>query len=131
MIEFGQRSVKKPDFFGRNDIRGYLEKAFSCFILRNRLSKNRILGGWWKMSSCKASEIPRNEAYIEVRRSDEGNAANGRFPTVSKIDLNPEMFSRFFSFPADPIDQWMVEPDRPLFRAILHTSPTIPAFIRK
>jgi hypothetical protein len=24
------------------------------------------------MSICKASEIPRNEAYIEVRRSDEG-----------------------------------------------------------
>jgi hypothetical protein len=44
----------------------------------------------------KASEIPRNEAYIEVRRSasgpeglrpggtrDEGNAADGRFPTAS------------------------------------------------
>ena len=43
-----------------------------------------------------ASEIPRNEAYIEVRRSasgpeglrpggtrDEGNAADGRFPTAS------------------------------------------------
>ncbi len=49
------------------------------------------------MSICKASEIPRNEAYIEVRRSasgpeglrpggtrDEGNAADGRFPTASK-----------------------------------------------
>jgi hypothetical protein len=49
------------------------------------------------MSSCKASEIPRNEAYIEVHRSasgpeglrpggtrDEGNAADGRFPTASK-----------------------------------------------
>jgi hypothetical protein len=48
------------------------------------------------MSICKASEIPRNEAYIEVRRSasgpeglrpggtrDEGNAADGRFPTAS------------------------------------------------
>jgi hypothetical protein len=28
--------------------------------------------GRWKMSSCKASEIPRNEAYVRVRRSDEG-----------------------------------------------------------
>jgi hypothetical protein len=37
-----------------------------------RLSKNRLLRGRWKMSRCKASEIPRNEAYIEVRRSDEG-----------------------------------------------------------
>ncbi len=48
------------------------------------------------MSICKASEIPRNEAYIEVRRSasgteglrpggtrDEDNAADGRFPTAS------------------------------------------------
>jgi hypothetical protein len=37
-----------------------------------KLSKNRLLRGWWKTSICKASEIPRNEAYIEVRRSDEG-----------------------------------------------------------
>ncbi|MGD9073814.1 MAG: hypothetical protein PVJ69_01260 [Desulfobacteraceae bacterium] len=36
------------------------------------LSKNRVLRGWWKMSKCKASEILRNEAYIKVRRSDEG-----------------------------------------------------------
>ena len=48
------------------------------------------------MSICKASEIPRNEAYIEVRCSasgpeglrpggtrDEGNAADGRFATAS------------------------------------------------
>jgi hypothetical protein len=48
------------------------------------------------MSICKASEIPRNEAYREVRRSasgpeglrpggtrDEDNAADGRFPTAS------------------------------------------------
>jgi hypothetical protein len=48
------------------------------------------------MSICKASEILRNEAYIEVRRNasgpeglrpggtgDEGNAADGRFPTAS------------------------------------------------
>jgi hypothetical protein len=54
-----------------------------------RLSKNRLPRGGWKMSICKlsfaksrsvvdpargtgASEIPRNEAYIEVRRSDQG-----------------------------------------------------------
>jgi hypothetical protein len=40
------------------------------------------------MSGCKASEIPRNEAYTEVRRNDEGregNAADGRFPTASLI----------------------------------------------
>ena len=49
------------------------------------------------MSICKASEILRNEAYTEVRRSasgpeglrpggtrDEGNAADGRFTTASK-----------------------------------------------
>ena len=52
------------------------------------------------MSICKASEIPRNEAYREVRRSasgpeglrpggtrDEGNAADGRFPTASKGEV--------------------------------------------
>jgi hypothetical protein len=68
------------------------------------------------MSVCKASEtgdppagwgvqakrgqIPRNAAYIEVRRSasgpeglrpggtrDEGNAADGRFPTASTVPL--------------------------------------------
>ena len=50
------------------------------------------------MSICKASEVPSNEAYGEVRRSasgpeglrpggtrDEDNAANGRFPTASLI----------------------------------------------
>jgi len=30
------------------------------------------LRGWWKISICKTSDIPRSEAYIEVRRSDEG-----------------------------------------------------------
>jgi hypothetical protein len=52
------------------------------------------------MSRCKAPEIPRNEAYMEVRRSasgpeglrpggtrDEGNAADGRFPTASMANL--------------------------------------------
>jgi hypothetical protein len=35
----------------------------------------RITGtteGWWKTARCKAFEIPRNEAYITVRRSEEG-----------------------------------------------------------
>ena len=49
------------------------------------------------MAICKASEVPRNEAYREVCRSpsgpeglrpggtrDEGNAADGRFPTDSR-----------------------------------------------
>ena len=30
------------------------------------------------MSICKASEIPRNEAYIEVRRSASGPEGRGR-----------------------------------------------------
>ena len=47
-------------------------------------------------------EIPRNEAYIEVRRSasgpeglrpggtrDEGNAADGRFPTALTLGFIP------------------------------------------
>jgi hypothetical protein len=37
-----------------------------------RVSKNRLLRGWWKMSRYKASDIPRNEAYREVRRNDKG-----------------------------------------------------------
>ncbi len=53
------------------------------------------------MSICKASEIPRNEAYRKVRRSasgpeglrpvgtrDEGNAADGCFPTASREVLH-------------------------------------------
>jgi tetratricopeptide (TPR) repeat protein len=37
------------------------------------------------MSRCKASEIPRNEAYLKYTAvtRDEGNAADGRFPTAS------------------------------------------------
>ncbi len=37
------------------------------------------------MTRCKASEIPRNEAYIEYAAvtRDEDNAADGGFPTAS------------------------------------------------
>jgi hypothetical protein len=35
-----------------------------------RLPRNRLLRGWWKMSICKAPEVPRNAAYVEVRRND-------------------------------------------------------------
>ena len=35
-------------------------------------SHYQSLRGWWKISMCKASDTPRSEAYIEVRRSDEG-----------------------------------------------------------
>jgi len=34
--------------------------------------KKRFLGGCSKMPRCKAPEILRNEAYLEVRRNDEG-----------------------------------------------------------
>ena len=37
-----------------------------------RLSANLFFGGCLRMPRCKASEIPRNEAYMQVRRSDEG-----------------------------------------------------------
>jgi len=42
------------------------------------------------MPRCKASEILKNEAYIEVRAvtRDEGNAADGHFPTASSVDLS-------------------------------------------
>ena len=38
----------------------------------NSLRKNSIFTGCSKRSRYKAPEIPRNEAYIEVRRNDEG-----------------------------------------------------------
>jgi hypothetical protein len=38
----------------------------------NRLLKNTCSSGCSKMSRCKAPEIPKSEAYIEVRRNDEG-----------------------------------------------------------
>jgi hypothetical protein len=40
------------------------------------------------MSRCKASEIPRNEAYYKyaAMTRDEGNAADGRFPTASILN---------------------------------------------
>ncbi|MCX5898610.1 MAG: hypothetical protein NTY29_10505, partial [Proteobacteria bacterium] len=34
--------------------------------------KSSFLPGWSKTSGCKAREIKRNEAYITVRRNDEG-----------------------------------------------------------
>jgi hypothetical protein len=55
---------------------GYVLKAIFSHgrgrqILK-RLSKYKHVRGWRKMFICKASEIPRNEAYREVRRSEEG-----------------------------------------------------------
>ena len=38
----------------------------------NRLLKNSIFAGCSKMPRCKAPEILRNEAYLDVRRNDEG-----------------------------------------------------------
>ncbi len=45
------------------------------------------------MARCKASEVPRNEAYMKVRRTvtrDEGNAADGCFPTASMRSFEQE-----------------------------------------
>jgi hypothetical protein len=38
----------------------------------SRLSDIHIIRGWLKMPIDKASDIPKNEAYILVRRNDEG-----------------------------------------------------------
>ena len=38
----------------------------------NRMWKDSFFTGCLKRSRYKAPEIPRNEAYIEVRRNDEG-----------------------------------------------------------
>jgi len=45
------------------------------------------------MPTCKASEIPRNEAYQKCAavRRDEGNAADGHFPTASKSFFLPSL----------------------------------------
>ena len=55
-------------------------------------------------------EIPRNEAYIEIRRSDEGNDADGRCQTASKGN----------SYQPDVIMK--VEPTTRLTRKILNQS---------
>jgi hypothetical protein len=72
LTTYGQRRValtapqeKRPFRFGGHGLKEAGE------VLLN-LSKNWLLRGCWKMSICKAFEIPRNEAYREVRRSDEG-----------------------------------------------------------
>ena len=38
----------------------------------NRLLKNLSFPGCSKRAGCKAPEIPRSEAYLAVRRNDEG-----------------------------------------------------------
>ena len=38
----------------------------------NSLLKNAFFAGWSKMPGCKAPEILRSEAYLNVRRNDEG-----------------------------------------------------------
>jgi hypothetical protein len=64
------------------------------------------------MPRCKASEIPTNEAYLEVRRSasgpeglhpggtmDESNAADGGSPTASRITFYSVMvLSQMFKY---------------------------------
>jgi hypothetical protein len=44
-----------------------------------RVLKKTLFAGCSKMRRYKAPEIPRSEAYIEVRRSDEGNTVDGCF----------------------------------------------------
>jgi len=41
-------------------------------MLTNRLLKKSIFPGCSKMPRCKAPEILRSEAYLSVRRNDEG-----------------------------------------------------------
>jgi hypothetical protein len=61
------------------DIRGGLSQkgrhqglpSYLTILVPRSLSENPFLGGCWKMSRCKASEILRSEAYLAVRRSDE------------------------------------------------------------
>jgi hypothetical protein len=40
--------------------------------LTSRLLKKSYFAGCSKMSGCKAPEILRSEAYLDVRRNDEG-----------------------------------------------------------
>lgn len=47
--------------------------------------------GCSKMTGCKAPESPRTEAYCDVRRRDEGNAADGRFGTADQTMTNLRM----------------------------------------
>jgi len=56
----------------RNNFITFLITTINYYRFLKRLWKNGLLRGWWKMSICKASEVPKNEAYTEVRRNDEG-----------------------------------------------------------
>jgi hypothetical protein len=51
--------------------RSYENNRLGMKITLNRLFSNLISKGCLKMFRRKASEIPRKESYIKVRRSDE------------------------------------------------------------
>ena len=51
---------------------GFSMKGDTRFGFKADCPTTMFYGGCLKMSKCKASEIPRNEAYETVRRSDEG-----------------------------------------------------------
>jgi hypothetical protein len=56
---------------GTELILGYLWLASGLSSTYSRLLKSNWYSGCSKMSRCKAPEIPKSEAYMEVRRNDE------------------------------------------------------------
>jgi len=65
------RTCKKPEAFRSKVRKG---GVFLGRLLKNtsRLLKKSRVAGCSKTSRCKAPEILRSEAYMEVRRNDEG-----------------------------------------------------------
>ena len=65
------------------------------------------------MSICKASEIPRNEAYIEVRRSASGPEGRGMrvtqpFDASTLLSIDPELCRRVdFAQGREPAERQM------------------------
>ena len=55
-----------------------------------RVLKNSLLAGCSKMPRCKAPEIPRSEAYMEVRRNDEGRGQRRRWAFFSNLLEAPD-----------------------------------------
>jgi hypothetical protein len=61
-----------PEGIGEQLVREWIESQMNGTEGSNRFLKGSSLAGCSKMPGCKAPEILRSEAYLDVRRSDEG-----------------------------------------------------------
>ena len=66
----GQRGFGKR--LRRREVKPKKRKIVRIYLFTTRLLKKLIFMGCSKMPRCKAPEILRSEAYLEVRRNEEG-----------------------------------------------------------